>query len=88
MYPDDFYYIYIKPFLMWVEANRIQTFVDVIGDMVFVGIICPLIIACALKFLFKGFKVKNILNEKFQGKCEFCGKDHMQKDCPKIIFGA
>ena len=40
----------IKPFLEWVFANQIQTFVDVIGDMAFV-VMAPIIILCAIKYL-------------------------------------
>jgi hypothetical protein len=49
---NEFYLEIIKPFLAWVQANQIQTFVDVIGDMGFVLLI-PFVLLCCIKYLTK-----------------------------------
>ncbi len=44
---------YIKPFLIWVHQNQIQTFVDVVGDIMFICL-APIAILCGIKYLLKG----------------------------------
>jgi predicted Na+-dependent transporter len=48
-----YYHGFIKPFLEWVYANQISSFVDVIGDIGFV-VLLPFLFACAIKYLLKG----------------------------------